>query len=320
PIQVLANMDGASGEVRVNPESGWTASKSALPFQMAQAGEQTELDFIVTPPAGQASSRVSASASVGGTPVDRGMQVISYPHIPTQVLFPQSAVRMESFVVESLAKKCGYIMGAGDQVPLAIEQLGCAVTLLTPESLLSRDLSEFDAIVLGVRAYNVRADVIANQDRLMAYVRGGGAVIVQYNVLDTGFLGRRQTGGLSRIGPYPLTVGKDRVTVEESPVTFLKPEHPLLNKPNKITARDFEGWVQERGLYFPSRFDGHYEAVIATNDPGEKPLPGGLLYTRYGKGVFIYTSYAWFRQLPAGVPGAYRIFANFLSAGKVVQQ
>jgi hypothetical protein len=142
---------------------------------------------------------------------------------------------------------------------------------------------------------------------------------VQYNVAEGGPFGRRETGALSHIGPYPLTVGRERVTVEEAPVKFPDPDHLLLFAPNKITERDFAGWVQERGLYFASEWDPHYEAVFETHDPGEKPLLGGTLYTRYGKGVYIFTALAWFRQLPAGVPGAYRIFANMISAGKVAR-
>ena len=141
----------------------------------------------------------------------------------------------------------------------------------------------------------------------MTYVQNGGTFIVQYNVVE---------GALDSIGPYPLKIGRERVSVEEAPVTFVRADHPLLNRPNRITSDDFEGWVQERGLYFASSWDKKYEAVIASSDPGEKPLPGGLLYARVGKGVYIFTAYSWFRQLPAGVPGAYRIFANLLSAGK----
>jgi hypothetical protein len=216
--------------------------------------------------------------------------------------------------VTTLAKKVGYIMGAGDNVPKSLRQLGCDVTMLSPEDLAGRNLAEFDAIVTGVRAYNVRPDVRANQNRLLNYVRDGGTLIVQYNVPDRG---QRETGALSHIGPYPLQVGGERVTVEEAPMTFPNPDHPLLTVPNHISAKDFEGWVQERGLYFASEWDQQYQPVWESHDPGQKPQLGGTLYARYGKGVYIFSPYVWFRELPAGVPGAYRIFANFLSAGKV---
>jgi hypothetical protein len=167
--------------------------------------------------------------------------------------------------------------------------------------------------VTGVRAYNVRSDLRANQQRLLDYVEAGGTMIVQYNVLS-GFFGRSDSTELDHIGPYPLKVGRARVSVEEAPVTLLDPGHPLLAAPNRITPEDFTGWIQERGLYFASEWDPHYQPVLESHDPTEKPQPGGMLYARYGKGIYIFTAYSWFRQLPAGVPGPYRIFANMLSA------
>ncbi|HOL72319.1 MAG TPA: PIG-L family deacetylase, partial [Bryobacteraceae bacterium] len=172
------------------------------------------------------------------------------------------------------------------------------------------DLSRFDAIVTGIRAYNVRPDLRANQQRLLEYVRNGGTLVVQY-VTPEG-----QT--IRNIGPFPLQISRDRVSVEEAPVTFPNPESPLLRQPNRITAADFDGWVQERGLYFAAEWDPRYNTLFESHDPGEPPRPGGTLYARYGKGVYVFTAYSWFRQLPAGVPGAFRIFANLLSAGKVL--
>jgi hypothetical protein len=200
-------------------------------------------------------------------------------------------------------------MGAGDNVPAALRQLGAQVTLLDAAGLAHGNLAAYDAIVTGVRAYNVRPDLRAAQNRLLDYVSAGGTLIVQYNTAEGG-------GVLDHVGPYPITFGRERVTVEEAPVTLVAPKHPLVNTPNRITPRDFEGWVQERGLYFATKWDPRYQPVFESHDPGEQPLPGGTLYARHGKGVYIFTAYAWFRQLPAGVPGAYRIFANFLSAGR----
>jgi hypothetical protein len=204
-------------------------------------------------------------------------------------------------------------MGSGDQIPESLAQLGCEVTLLSGRDLAERNLAEFDAIVTGVRAYNVRPDLRANQQRLLDYVEAGGTLIVQYNTL-AGFFGRSESGELAHIGPYPLTVGRARVSVEEAPVHFPDPHHPLLLSPNAISDRDFAGWIQERGLYFASAWDPHYRPVLESHDPGEKPQEGGMLYTQHGKGVYIFTAYSWFRELPAGVPGAYRMFANMLSA------
>jgi hypothetical protein len=239
------------------------------------------------------------------------MRVIEYPDIPPQTVFPPSTASLVRTDVRTLAKRVGYIMGAGDEVPHALEQLGCEVTLLTPADLARGDLSRFDAIVTGVRAYNVRRDLVANQARLLEYVERGGTLVVQYNTADG-----RSSLRWQDFAPYPIQLGGSRVTVEEAPVTFPNPQHVLLRTPNRITEEDFRGWVQERGLYFPSQWDPRYETVFESHDPGEPALPGGNLYARYGKGAYVYTSYAWFRQLPAGVPGAFRIFANFLSAAK----
>jgi hypothetical protein len=237
-------------------------------------------------------------------------------------------------------KKVGYIMGAGDEMPDALRQLGLDVTVLSPSDLEQGDLSRFETIVCGVRAYNVRADLRANQPRLMEYVKNGGRYIVQYQTGDSpdpnaantpppqpppeiarmmqAFQGPPNPNPVTQnLGPYPFSVpggNKYRVTVEEAPVAFPHADSPLLQYPNHINPQDFEGWVQERGLYFAVKWDAHYQTVMGSNDPGEQPLEGGELWTRYGKGIYIFTSYAWFRQLPAGVPGAYRLFANLLSA------
>ena len=285
------------------------------------SGEQQQLDFTVTPPSGQSTASLRAIATVGGREIASGMELIEYPHIPTQGIFPPADLKLVRADIRVTAHKIGYIMGAGDDMPDALRQLGLDVTLLSQSDLEQGDLSRFDAIVAGIRAYNVRPDVKANEPRLMEYVRNGGTYIVQY---QSGEGGRGGPGGQnqasipqSNIGPYPITIpggNSYRVTVEEAPVTFPHPDSPLLEKPNRITPKDFEGWVQERGLLFATKWDPQYQTVLASGDPGEKPLEGGELWTRYGKGVYIFTSYSWFRQLPAGVPGAYRLFANLLSA------
>ena len=306
-VSLRANVAGASGALRLDLPAGWKAEPLLLPFQIAAAGEQHELAFQVTPPAAETTASARAVATVNGQEIASGMETIAYPHIPTQVLFPPSDVKLVRSNVQVTARKVGYIMGAGDQMPDALRQLGLEVTLLSPSDLEQGDLSRFDAIVAGVRAYNVRADVRANQPRLMAYVRDGGTYVVQYQGGE----------GFPAPGPYSITIPGGngyRVTVEEAAVAFPHPASPLLQVPNHISPRDFEGWVQERGLNFATHWDAHYETVLSSHDPGEHPLEGGELWTRYGKGVFIFTAYSWFRQLPAGVPGAYRLFANLLSA------
>ena len=314
--QVKANVAKASGEVRLEVD-GWKVEPASRPFHLAEVGEQADLSFEVTPAPRGASATVRAIAKVGGKEIASGMHVIDYSHIPIEITFPAATARAERFRAITLAKKVGYVMGPGDEVPKAIQQLGCEVTLLGPDDLALRNLSEFDAIVTGVRAYNSRADLRANQSRLLNYVDNGGTLVVQYNYAQRDR--DLQVLDQAHIGPYPIKFGLDRTTMEEAPVNFPDPNHPLLFTPNKITERDFDGWVQERGLYYASEWDPRYQTVFESHDPGEKPQLGGTLYTRYGKGVYIFTAYSWFRQLPAGVPGAYRIFANMLSAGKAAR-
>ena len=306
-VVVEAQADKSAGELRLDAPAGWKVEPAARHFEIADRGETSDLAFTVTPPAAETTASLRAVATVGGREISNGIQVISYPHIPVQLLFPPADIKLVRADIRVTAHRIGYIMGAGDEMPEALRQLGLEVTLLSPSDLEQGDLSRFDAIVAGVRAYNVRADVRANQQRLLDYVAGGGTYVVQYNTGDL-----RLT-----LGPYPMTVppgSRYRVTVEEAPVSFPRPDSPLLHEPNAITARDFDGWVQERGLYFASSWDRHYQTVLACGDPGEAALDGGELWTRYGKGVYIFTAYDWFRELPAGVPGAYRLFANLISA------
>jgi hypothetical protein len=313
-VLVRGNVAGASGELRLEAPQGWRVQPGSSSFKIAGEGEETALSFTLTPPAGASRGDLRAVAKLNGREISNDVRVIGYEGIPPQTIFPPSSAKLVRTDVRTLAQRVGYVMGAGDEVPRALRQLGCEVTLLTAEDLARGDLSRFDAIVTGVRAYNVRADLVANQQRLLDYMQQGGTLVVQYNTVDP-----RSRAGLQGIGPYPLQVGSSRVTVEEAPVTFLNPNHPLLNTPNKISQEDFEGWIQERGLNFPSQWDAKYEPLFETHDPNENPQQGVTLYARYGKGAYVCTAFSWFRELPMGVPGAYRIFANFLSAGKSAQ-
>ena len=313
-LQVEANVPEAAGHVRIQVPSDWTVEPREMDFKLAGAGQETPVSFRITPPSHDSKGSLEASANVGDNKIAVGMQVINYPHIPPQVLFPPAETGLVRTDVRLLAKTIGYVMGAGDEVPEALRQLGADVVPLSADDLARGNLGRFDAIVTGVRAYNTRPDLRANQGRLLEYVSNGGTMVVQYNVLEGGFVGG-DPSSVADIGPYPIKIGRDRVTVEEAAVEPLV-DNPVLHKPNEIAAKDYSGWVQERGLYFASEWDPKYQALFETHDPGEKPLRGGTLYARYGKGVYIFTAFSWFRQLPAGVPGAYRIFANFLSAGK----
>lgn len=312
-----------SGDVRLEVPAGWKVDPETRHFELSSTDEQTSVAFELTAPATETRGKMKAVAQVGDRPVSVGVELIQYPHIPIQTLFPPSEANLVRADVKVLSKNIGYVMGAGDEVPPALRQMGCEVTLLMPEDLAHGDLSKYDAIVTGVRAWNVRPDLRANYQRLYDYAQRGGTVVVQYNVPEGG--GPGPTGApptdntlLEHIGPYPIRISRgDRVTVEEAPVTFPNPQISLLQVPNKISSADFAGWVQERGLYFADQWDAKYQTVLESHDPGEMPLPGGTLYTKLGKGAYIFTAYSWFRELPAGVPGAYRIFANMLSAGKV---
>ena len=312
-VPVRSNIGKQSGDVRLEVPAGWTVTPATQHFELAATDEQKIVSFQLQPPAANSRGFVRAVAQVGGATVQTGTTRIVYPHIPVQMLLPPAQMALVRANITNLAKTVGYVMGAGDEVPESIRQLGSEVTLLTAQDLARGDLSKFDAIVTGVRAFNTRADLRANYQRLFDYANNGGTVVVQYNVAEGGPTG----GPLEHIGPYPIRTGRDRVTVEEAPITFPNPQLKLLHAPNEITQADFEGWVQERGLNFPDQWDEKYQSVLESHDPGEDPLKGGMLYTQYGKGAYIFSAYDWFRELPAGVPGAYRFFANMLSAGKV---
>jgi LmbE family N-acetylglucosaminyl deacetylase len=312
-IPLRANAGKTAGEVQLKAPEGWRVEPAPRPFDLGTSGQETTAAFEVTPPSADAQNTLRAVAAVEGREISVGTKVIQYPHIPAQTWFPPAAVKVVRADIRTLSKNIGYIAGAGDEVPEAIRQMGGAVTFLN--DLATADFSRFDAIVAGVRAFNTRPDLRANYQRLFQYVENGGTLVVQYNVLEGGPFGG-DPSILEHIGPYPITISRDRVTEEDAPVTFTHPENPVLHVPNQISGKDFEGWVQERGLNFASEWDAKYQTVLECHDPGEEPHPGGELYLRYGKGVYIYTAYSWFRQLPAGVPGAYRLFANLLSAAK----
>ena len=310
-VRVTLTSGGATaGVLRLRTEAGFSASPAEIPFTFAARGEERALVFMVTPPSGAAvaaAASIAAEAVVNGKVFSKGVVRVDYPHIPLQTLFPPAEARVLRLDVKAPQAPVGYVMGSGDEVPDALRQMGYTVTLLSDDELENSDLSRYAAIVTGIRAYNTRPRLKLAEARLMDYVEKGGTVVAQYNT--TGDLVTEQ------LGPYPFKLSRDRVTVEEAPVRFLSPSSPLLTFPNRLTPADFDGWVQERGLYFAGTWDPRYETVIESHDPGEGEKPGGLLYARHGKGAFVYTGYAFFRQLPAGVPGAYRLFVNLVSAG-----
>jgi len=307
-VIVTSHEEKVKGTVRLDVPRGWKVSPASIPFDFTRKRDEHALTFSVEPLDGAPSGEFVVIAESEGSRFERGMSVVSYPHIPIQAVFPASKGKLVRVDLKRSGQHLGYVMGSGDEVPKALEQIGYEVKLLTDDDLEFGDLGAYDAIVAGVRSYNTRPKLRAHQERVMDYVKNGGRYVVQYVT--------SQRGETSNMGPYPFNVSRDRVTVEESPVTFVSPGHPVLTMPNRISEKDFFGWVQERGLYFADSWDKQYDAVLECHDPGEPPRRGGLLYAVHGKGVYIFTGYAFFRQLPAGVPGAYRLFVNLISKNK----
>jgi LmbE family N-acetylglucosaminyl deacetylase len=308
-VTVTAARPDVSGSLRLSAPSGWDVSPATQSFHLAAAGDQAKFTFTVTAPAQPAAASITAEAEIGGRSYDNGRVVINYSHIPLLLLQPRAECRAVALDLNVNAHDIGYLPGAGDSVAQSLQDMGCHVTMLTGADLTPERLKSFDAVVIGVRAFNVRTDLVSNLPGLFAYVQAGGNVIEQYN---------RPGRDLKtdQLAPYSLNLSNGRVTDPSARMTFLAPDHPALNTPNKITNADFDGWVQERGTYYPDDWDGHWTPILACSDAGEAPLKGGLLVAQYGKGYFVYSGLVFFRQLPAGVPGAYRLFANLVSLGK----
>lgn len=311
-LTLKANADNVKGKLKFRLDKGWEIIPSEVSFNLEKKNSEQQFLFNIKPPLKSSDVVLSAFAETNYGTVDRGIKTIDYPHIPARTLFPLAEAKLIRLDVKKAISNIGYIMGAGDVIPEELKELGYNVHLLSDDDLDNSDLTKYDAIIAGVRAYNTRNRLAADQQRLLDYVKDGGTYVVQYN--NSFNLVTKD------IGPYSLKLSHDRVTVEDAPVEFTDKNSPLLNFPDKITQADFKGWIQERGLYFANSWDPRYRAVIESNDPGESPLKGGLLFTNYGKGIFIYTGYSWFRQLPAGVPGAFRIFINLISSGKAPGQ
>lgn len=306
-VVVKSGRTNVKGAVRLNLPTGWKSNPAFVEYDLKDKNQEFFAVFSVLPPANPEEAYIGVQATYNGKSYDRGLKLIEYDHIPVQTIFPKSNTKVVRAEINRSNQYIGYIMGSGDAIPESLEQVGYTVTILDPNNITTESLEAYDAVIVGVRAYNTIERMSVVQPRLMEYVKTGGTVITQYNTSM-----RNQPD----IGPYPLQISRDRVTVEGAKVTILAPDHPIINGPNKITEKDFEGWVQERGLYFPNRWDAKYTPILSSNDPGETPKDGGLLVAEYGEGHFIYSGYSWFRELPAGVPGAFRIFTNMISIGK----
>jgi LmbE family N-acetylglucosaminyl deacetylase len=305
-VELKSNKNQTEGKLYLDIPDGWKTEPGEYQYSFTKKGDEKSFSFRITPPPMPSETTLRAVAEEGGRKLSLGMVTIDYPHIPIQTLFPPAESKLIRLNIKKTTDNIGYIMGSGDMIPTYLRQLGYNVRLLSDSDIDTANLNKYDAVITGVRAYNTRERLSVDQPRLLRYVENGGTLVVQYN---TSF-----DLVVNDIGPYPLTLSHDRITVEEAPISFVDPSSPLLKYPNRISQDDFENWVQERGLYFASQWDPKYHAVLSGSDPGEEPLKGGLLFTDYGTGVFIYTGYSWFRQIPAGVPGAFRIFVNLISA------
>ena len=299
-----------SGTLRLELPSGWKSEPKELAVSPLKRGEKRDFVFKVLPASlKEGRTEIRAVLEAGGEKFSEGYALVTREDLGAAYYY-QPSVQRVSIVDVKIPKdlKLGYIMGAGDEIPTVLQQIGMNVTLIPAETLATEDLSKYQTIVLGIRAYDTQKDVIANNKRLLEFVEAGGRLVVQYNASVGDF-------NSEKFSPYPLTLGRARVSVEEAPVTIVDPANRIFHTPNEITQKDFQGWVQERGLYFASPWDPKFTALLETHDPGEGEQKGGLLVAQYGKGTYIYTGLAFFRQLPAGVPGAVRLFVNLVSKG-----
>ena len=319
-VSILSNdKSSARGKLKLIVPQKWQVEPAELEFSLSRKNETFAAKFLVQVPSGvrAGSYPIEAAAIIGNQEFRSGYQTISYPEIWTRNIYSRAQARIEIFDIKVAPNlKIGYIPGAGDEIPAALEQLGVKPQILSPADLAFGDLSRFSTIITGIRAYNVNDDLSTHNQRLLNYVAHGGTLIVQY-VRPMGRPAGAGAGSPFSFGPYPMSVSdSDRITIEDSPIRILDPTNPVFNRPNKISESDFRDWVQERGLYFMNSWDQRYKPLLAGNDPGEPVKDGGMLYAQYGKGHYIYTGYSWFRQLPAGNHGAFRIFANMISLGR----
>jgi LmbE family N-acetylglucosaminyl deacetylase len=308
-VKLQSFTKASSGSISLKAPEGWKISPEKIDFINKAKGAEWVENFTITPTGTKPHTDVlKAVVATKGQEWSMGIQRINYDHIPAITLFPPAEAKLINIDLKTAGKKIGYIAGAGDLVPDALTQVGYDVHQLTENDIMNTDLSAYDAIVVGVRAYNINPRLVVEQPKLLAYVNNGGNMVVQYNVY--------QPLVMKDLGPYPFKVVNERVTDENAKVSFLEPQNPVLNYPNKINDSDFDGWVQERGLYFVTNVDSRYKQILNMGDPNEKQNPGSLIVADYGKGRYVYTSLDFFRELPAGVPGAYRLFVNLLSRPK----
>ncbi|MEM6643221.1 MAG: PIG-L family deacetylase [Bacteroidota bacterium] len=306
-VELLAGKKAVNGILKLQTPEDWKISPETISFRLSEKGETQAFAFEIQPPGTASAGTIKAEAVVKDVVFTKEKTTIDYAHIPSQTTFSNAEAKVIRLDLERKGNMIGYIVGAGDAIPQNLEEVGYRVETLSKDQIVLSDLKKYDAIVLGARAFNTQKWLSYKNEVLFDYVKQGGTLISQYH----------KSYGLvtPRVAPFDLRISRDRVTVEEAPVRFLQPEHPVLNYPNKITEQDFQGWVQERGLYFANQWSDEFVPILSSNDPGESEKKGGLLVAKYGEGFYVYAAYSWFRELPAGVPGAYRLFVNLLSLG-----
>ncbi|MBI1225777.1 MAG: LmbE family protein [Bacteroidetes bacterium] len=308
-VLVKSGAPNLNGKVSLNCPTGWRAEPTAIDFNLKLKGEEQLVTFQVFPPSANSEGKINPVATVDGHIYTKSLISIEYDHIPAQTLLLPAEVKVARTDLKRAGDRIGYIMGAGDKVPEGLRQVGYKVDLLEDRDITLENLKKYDAVVIGVRAYNTVERLKFHQSQLFDYTKQGGTVVVQYNTAGTLIPD-------TEITPYKLKISRDRTTVEDAEVRFLAPENEVLNFPNKITTKDFDGWVQERGLYFPNEWGPEFIPILSCNDPGEPARDGSLLIAKYGDGYYVYTGLSFFRELPAGVPGAYRLFANLIGLRK----
>jgi hypothetical protein len=310
-VSVRSNVQNAvHAKLKLKTPQEWKVEPAEIAVNLDHDGDVNNYSFQITPQnLHEGTYKVTARAEYNGKDYTEGFKVITRPDLDSYYAYRPATEKVQAVDVKLPPQlKVGYIMGAGDEIPSVLQSVGLNTSIITPQELASGDLSRYGTIIVGIRAYDTRTDVREHNRRLVDYVSRGGTLIVQYN----------QSTGLFNDGhytPYPATEANVRVSVEEQPVEILAPEEQVFNWPNKIGQKDFDGWVQERGLYFMSQWDPQFKPLLESHDPGEPPQRGGLLLAHYGKGIYIFSAYGFSRQLPAGVPGAIRLFLNLISAG-----
>ena len=308
---VKANTANVEGRIEASVSAGWNLQMKNKEFRLGQMGDEIILEATVNPVGTKGDGKLSASLNISDGSANniytKSIVRIEHDHIPYQFILSDAEAKLIHTEIKKAGTNIGYIPGAGDEVPGCLKQIGYRVTTLTDDMIANENLSGYDAIVTGIRAYNTNERLQGNYHKLMDYVKNGGNLVVQYNTNN------RIGPLLAKIAPYPFTISRDRTTDETAEVRIINAASPALNFPNKITGKDFEGWIQERGIYFAGERDSAYQSILSMNDTGEKPLDGSLIIAKYGKGNFVYTGLVFFRELPAGIPGAYRLFVNLLS-------